>query len=393
MRCVKQFPTVNRVNMFWGESYNNQESPNILHSKVLATCVAILGAQPNTIHLINEMVYMPVNRDWIRAKNRAAHNIKSHQLEQHFTTNLVRGTFHDTVFNSDLILHYQWHCKCISSTMNSSSSVCPPDKMMSSFPESALPKITPEPHCESLVELRDALKGNYSLIPSRRGGGTYCYLWCLQPYAVYAIIAPGTAFFIPPYTGPLIIPSGTHIVTSGNLQCNHAESAREFKEWINLERAGKKTNRGSSEQNISGRSIWPQFGIRPSRVRYIIAHLFTEYGQVEYQDLVGNRSKLSEPWVANRPFQELVQRVQEIQEFANDGGRTISDEDIFDTTYKLVFNTGLFYDNWDKWDDKQQDKKTWANFQAHFQAAQRKYKWKQKVLTSAGGYHGANNLR
>ena len=66
--------------MFWGKSYNNQERPNISHDKLLAMCVAILGAQPNTIRLINEMLRMPVNRDYIRAKNRAAHNIKSHQL-------------------------------------------------------------------------------------------------------------------------------------------------------------------------------------------------------------------------------------------------------------------------------------------------------------------------
>ena len=85
--------------MFRGKRYNNQERPNISHCKLLATCVAILVRQPNTIRLINEMLRMPVNRDYIRAKNRAAHNIKSNQLEQHFTNNLVGGTFHDTVFN------------------------------------------------------------------------------------------------------------------------------------------------------------------------------------------------------------------------------------------------------------------------------------------------------
>ena len=46
---VKQFTTVNRVNRFQGERYNKQEYPNILHGEVLSTCVAILGAQPNTI--------------------------------------------------------------------------------------------------------------------------------------------------------------------------------------------------------------------------------------------------------------------------------------------------------------------------------------------------------
>ena len=71
-------------------------------------------------------------------------------------------------------------------------------------------------------------------------------------------------------------------------------------------------------------------------MRDIVTYLFTEYGQVENQDLVENCLKLSEPWDANRPFQELVQRVQAIQEFVNDGGWTIDDKDIVDTIYTLV---------------------------------------------------------
>ena len=99
---------------------------------------------------------------------------------------------------------------------------------------------------------------------------------------------------------------------------------------------------------------------------------------MENQDLIGNGSKLLELWDANRPFQELVQRVQETQEFANNRGRTISDEDIVDTIYTLVYNTGMCYNDCEKWDNKQCDEKTWSKFQAHFQAVQRKYKKKQK---------------
>ena len=46
---IKQFPTVNRENMFRGKRYNNQELPNILHGKVLETYISILVAQINTI--------------------------------------------------------------------------------------------------------------------------------------------------------------------------------------------------------------------------------------------------------------------------------------------------------------------------------------------------------
>ena len=59
----------------------------------------------------------------------------------------------------------------------------------------------------------------------------------------------------------------------------------------------------------------------------------------------------------------------------------------------LVYNTGLFYDECNKWDEKQRDEKTWENFQAHFQSAQRKYKRKQKLSTRAGVYNGANNIK
>ena len=74
---------------------------------------------------------------------------------------------------------------------------------------------------------------------------------------------------------------------------------------------------------------------------------------MENQYLVGNCSKLSESLDANRPIQELVQRFLEIQEFANNGGRKISNEDIVDTIYTLVYNMGLLYDDCDKWDDNQ----------------------------------------
>ena len=71
----------------------------------------------------------------------------------------------------------------------------------------------------------------------------------------------------------------------------------------------------------------------------------------------------------------------------------IVDEDIVDTTYTLVYNTGLLYDDCNKWNKKQRDEKTWANFQAHFQSEQRKYKRKQKSSTRAGGYHSENNIK
>ena len=85
--------------MFRGKRYNDQERPNISHGKVLEKCISILVAQPKTIGLINEMFRVPVNRYYIRAKNRVAHNFKYHQIEQNFANEMDQGMFHDTVFN------------------------------------------------------------------------------------------------------------------------------------------------------------------------------------------------------------------------------------------------------------------------------------------------------
>ena len=78
---------------------------------------------------------------------------------------------------------------------------------------------------------------------------------------------------------------------------------REFKKSINLEHAGeKKIAEAVSKTFLAGLFDGNQ-GFTHLRVRDIITHLFTEYGQVENQELVGNSSKLSKPWDANRSFQ------------------------------------------------------------------------------------------
>ena len=63
-----------------------------------------------------------------------------------------------------------------------------------------------------------------------RGGGTYGYLGGLQSNAVYTIEAHGTAFIIPHNPGTLVIPAGTKSINSGNLNREHSEAVRYFKD-------------------------------------------------------------------------------------------------------------------------------------------------------------------
>ena len=87
-----------------------------------------------------------------------------------------------------------------------------------------------------------------------------------------------------------------------NLHRNHAEAAREFKEWVNLERAGKKKIAEAVSKTFLAGVFYHNRGFAHLRVRDIVTHLFKDYRQVENQDLVGNCSKLLETWDVNRPF-------------------------------------------------------------------------------------------
>ena len=98
-----------------------------------------------------------------------------------------------------------------------------------------------------------------------------------------------------PNPGQLIIPSGTNSVTSVNLHHDHADAAREFKEWVDLERAGKKQIAEAVSKTFLAGLFDRNRGFAHLRVREIVAHLFTEYRQVENQDLVGNCSEFLEP--------------------------------------------------------------------------------------------------
>ena len=83
----------------------------------------------------------------------------------------------------------------------------------------------------------------------------------------------------------------------------------EHKEWVNLDWDGKNQITESVIKTFLGGVFNRNRGFTHICIRDIVTYLFPDYGQVEYQDLVGNRSKLADLRDAKRPFQELLQRV------------------------------------------------------------------------------------
>ena len=126
--------------------------------------------------------------------------------------------------------------------------------------------------------------------------------------------------------------------------------------------------------------------------REILDHLFTNYGEILAHVLVENRVKLGEEWDPTTPFQNLVTKLQDIQEFSTDRGRSIAEVDITNVLYMVIYNTGAYYEECKKWSDKSTVEKTWENFQTFFQDAQRKLRKKRQAMKQKIGYHGMNAM-
>ena len=266
--------------------------------------------------------------------------------------------------------------------------------MIASFPHTSLPEVGEEPTYNELVAIRNAIKQNYASIPTQLGGGAYGYLGGLLSAEEYELLAPGTPFTAPPHPGPQpVIEHATTAVVSSNMLRIFSEASRDWKEWSNLERASKKQLQAALPKALLASQMCPNRGLNYLSMQAVLAQLFLDWGYLSQQDLVANRHRLSEEWDANRPFTDLIQRVQEVQEYARDGQRPISEHDIVDAIYTVVYNTGIFFDDCNEWDDKPMSSKTWLNFKQHFNAAQLKARRRQKATAKMGGFHGANSIQ
>ena len=272
----------------------------------------------------------------------------------------------------------------------STSSVPSPSEIIASFPRNPLPAVSEDVTYQELTELRKAIKENYESIESSRGGGDNGYLGGVSHDTWYLTISPQNPFIIPINPGAPPVVTGATQVDAANLIRIYDEEKREWKEWCNIERATKlQLTTAVPESVLSGaKGVARTFnGIR---VRAIIEYLFTNWAEITQQDLIANRQRLTDEWDPNRPFTDLTTRVQEVKEIATDGRRPISDLDIIDAIYTIIFKTGIFFEACEEWNDKPTVEKTWVNFETHFVKAQRKLRLRQKATAKQGGFHGAN---
>ena len=119
-------------------------------------------------------------------------------------------------------------------------------------------------------------------------------------------------------------------------------------------------------------------------IRNLLTHLFDNYGNITQLELEDNDTKMRALWDPNSPFDCLVQQLEDGQDYADDGGQPYTTDQLLCIAYTLVFKTGLYFEDCKAWKAKPNNEKTWTNFKAHFQRAQRLLRDQLRTTKQAG---------
>ena len=110
----------------------------------------------------------------------------------------------------------------------------------------------------------------------------------------------------------------------------------------------------------------PHIGFRNQTVRQLLQHLMGSYGQITAIDLGRNNDNMKRPWDPNTPFEHVIAQIDDAVEYAEDGNDTITARQIVNKAYALVYNTGMFFEDCETWDERDAAEKTWPAFKTFF---------------------------
>jgi hypothetical protein len=258
-----------------------------------------------------------------------------------------------------------------------------PESMIESFPNRHIPKIVGIPTYASISEVKASLAQNAATLPTTRGGGMHGYLGMVLSAPVYHTVTGGQVFVLPANPGNVI---NRNNPTAMQLR-THAELLREFREYNNIELALKKQLTESLDPIYLRAVRDPYVGYNNRSLRELVAHLMTLYGNITPPELKDNDTRFNAPWDPNTPFESLIDQIETAVEYADAGNQAYTPEQIVNTAFTLVFNTGLYFDECKLW--HRQQAQTWQDFKTFFLQATNELRIQQQTAQRAG-FHGAN---
>ena len=260
------------------------------------------------------------------------------------------------------------------------------DKVLESFPHPTPTKVIGPPDYEQLNTLNEELCENAAALPSAVGNGANGYLYLVLKPAVMATIDPAPQN--PPTNPTNVNPTGMTgpQLSAANRAYDKAKAA--YRESIAVQSALRKQVISSVEEKYIKHLKRPYTGYTTLTVLSILDHLFAKYASITPSDKQDNFKRMNQQYDPNEPPAVIFTQIQEAADYAAHANTPFSDEQLVDTAYNLVFQTGVFTEECKRWRQRAAPlTKTWSDFQAWFAEEHQEWLEDQKLTANQRNNH------
>ena len=266
-----------------------------------------------------------------------------------------------------------------------------PDQLQASFPFPFITKTTERPTYTTIRSIHKKLAANASSVRTVLGGGQHGYLAIVIDPPVYQTLT-GHAF-IPPANPGLapVIPAGARPDQIAQLRDQHKTSLTIWEQYNNMQTALKNQIVGVFDEIHLKQLQHDLTGFANVTAWDLINHLYNSYGTQSPDDITQNEARMKADWNVTRPFEHLVEQIEDAVQFAANANVPFTDAQITNTGLHLVQKTGVFREECKTWRRRPANQQTWANFKTFFNEAYRDYQIENNI-TAANTEYGANNI-
>jgi hypothetical protein len=232
-------------------------------------------------------------------------------------------------------------------------------------------KIRGIPNYYMLNTLRQTLYRNANSFASTLRGGNHGYLGTLmnQPTYLQATQPNILPFTAPLFPGYLPAMQGMQAQIADQV-CTHNENLQKWKEHENVTKALRKQLIDAVELPYITHLEDPYSGFNNVLVKDILHDLFENYGKIRSTNLLANNKKFDQEWDPLDTFQSVLARIKQCCDFAANTSQPYSEEQKLAKAHAIVFNTGLYYDALEKWEEVPPAQANYENFCKHMIQAQ-----------------------
>ena len=251
-----------------------------------------------------------------------------------------------------------------------------PDFRKTHFPHPDLDKVHGQPTIDQIVKIYKQLQQNAASITTNLGGGQHGFLPLVITAQQWNAIPNIQPFVRPTNPGSFIPPTGR--VTNADVALARARWETRLQNYTNCQHLEATLK----NQLINAFDYEILAGLRnrttnniDHSIPTIIKYLFEEYGELSPEELQQKEDDVKNyVYDTTLPVSAVFNEIEHLQDLHDLTGSTLPEATMIRLGYIILNKTQLFREALIAWNNKNNNQKTWLNFQTHFRKAYRDLK-------------------